>query len=52
MQKGAPHVTAAIRDGRPIDDPRLEALRRLTSALVKNRRHADAEVAAFMAAGC
>jgi uncharacterized peroxidase-related enzyme len=51
MQKDPPHVIDAIRDDQPIDDPKLEALRRLTQALVAGRGHADREVQAFVAAG-
>ena len=43
---------AAIREGRPIADPRLEALRRFTAAVVRQRGMvAEAEVEAFLAAG-
>lgn len=43
---------AAIRDGRPMTDPKLEALRRFAGALTRNRGVvAEAEVAAFRAAG-
>ena len=41
----------AIRDGTPIDDPKLGALRRLTQALVRGRGHATGEIARFVAAG-
>jgi uncharacterized peroxidase-related enzyme len=51
MQKDDPAVTAAIREGIPIADGRLEALRRLTEALVSQRGHAEAEVRAFLEAG-
>jgi AhpD family alkylhydroperoxidase len=48
----APEAIAAIRDGRTIGDPRLEALRRLTEGLVQGRgRVAPEEVGAFLAAG-
>lgn len=51
MQKDSTAITDAIRDGRPIDDARLEALRKLTQALVAGRGHADAEIQAFIDAG-
>lgn len=51
MQRDEPAITNAIRDGKSIDDPRLEALRALAQALVRSRGHADAEVKAFLAAG-
>ncbi|MGF1553367.1 MAG: carboxymuconolactone decarboxylase family protein [Paracoccaceae bacterium] len=45
-------AVAAIRDGRPIADPRLEALRAFTAEVVVNRgRVAEAGVEAFLAAG-
>lgn len=45
-------AVAAIRDGRPIADPHLEALRAFTARIVVNRgRVAEAEVEAFLAAG-
>lgn len=51
MQHDDVAVTAAIRDGVPLLDGRLEALRALTTALVEARGHADDEVTAFLAAG-
>ncbi len=43
---------AAIRDGREIADPRLEALRAFTAKVVVNRGWvSEADVAAFLAAG-
>jgi uncharacterized peroxidase-related enzyme len=52
MQKDAPHVTDAIRDGVPIDDRKLEALRRFTQAVVRGRGNLDAEqVKAFLDVG-
>lgn len=51
MQKDPPSVTDAIREGRPIDDAKLEALRQLAQALVRGRGHAEAEVTAFLKAG-
>ena len=45
-------VTDALRDGRPLDDPRLEALRRLTGRIVERRGWPDdAEVQRFLDAG-
>lgn len=45
-------VIAALRDDRPIDDDRLEALRRFTRQVVTQRGFvADADVDAFIAAG-
>lgn len=51
MQKDSSSITDAIRDGRPIDDAKLEALRQLAQALVRGRGHAEAEVRAFLKAG-
>jgi uncharacterized peroxidase-related enzyme len=52
MQKDPPHHTAAIRDGVPIDDRKLEALRQLTQAVVRGRGHLEAsQVQAFLDAG-
>ncbi|MBI4951514.1 MAG: carboxymuconolactone decarboxylase family protein [Myxococcales bacterium] len=51
MQKDDPKVTEALRAGVPIEDQRLEALRRLAEALVTGRGHAEAELAAFVEAG-
>jgi uncharacterized peroxidase-related enzyme len=36
-------VIEALRSGRSLSDPKLEALRRLTRAMVKNRGHVDDE---------
>jgi uncharacterized peroxidase-related enzyme len=45
-------LIAAIRVGRPLDDPRLEALRRFAALVTRARGVVDAaEVAAFKAAG-
>ncbi|MEA1053250.1 carboxymuconolactone decarboxylase family protein [Lamprobacter modestohalophilus] len=45
-------VTEALREGQPLPDPRLEALRRFTTAVVAARGWVDeAEVAAFQEAG-
>ncbi|MFD0534282.1 carboxymuconolactone decarboxylase family protein [Actinomadura luteofluorescens] len=44
-------VVEALRAGRPLDDPALEAVRRLTGAMVTQRGWVDdAEVEAFLAA--
>jgi AhpD family alkylhydroperoxidase len=52
MQRVPDDVVQAIRAGRPIVDPKLEALRRFTTAVVSARgRPSDAEVAAFLDAG-
>lgn len=52
MQKVPATVVAAIRDGRDIADPALEALRRFTVTVVRSRGNpTEAEVAAFLAAG-
>lgn len=43
---------AALRAGESLADPKLEALRRFTRAMVRERGHlADGEVEAFLAAG-
>ena len=45
-------VIAAVREGRPIADPRLEALRRFAARITRNRGVVtQAEVDAFKAAG-
>lgn len=42
----------AIRNGKPIEDDRLQALREFTAAVVRDRGHlSDADVDAFLAAG-
>lgn len=52
MQKVPDDVVQSIRDGRPIADPKLEALRRLTAAVVASRGWPDeADLAAFHRAG-
>ena len=50
-QKDDRKMTEALRTGAPIDDRRLEALRRLTTALVRDRGYADTEVRDFVEAG-
>ncbi len=52
MSKVPPEVTDAIRDGRVISDPKLEALREFTSRMVASRgRPSEPEVQAFSRAG-
>lgn len=52
MQKVPAPVVEAIRTGRAINEPRLEALRRFTEAVVATRGWPTSEVtAAFVAAG-
>ncbi|TAK33558.1 MAG: hypothetical protein EPO40_00060 [Myxococcaceae bacterium] len=51
MQRDDPQFIDALRDGRPLGDAKLEALRGLTTALVRGRGHAPSEVEAFVAAG-
>jgi alkylhydroperoxidase family enzyme len=52
MQKVPAEVVQAIRDGRPLADRRLEALRRLTVAIVRSRGWpAATELEAFLNAG-
>lgn len=48
----APDQMQALRDGHPLDDPRLEALRRFTQAVLETRGAVpEAGVTAFMEAG-
>ncbi len=52
MLKTPDDVIGALRDGRPINDERLEALRKFTETVVKKRGWADEDdVQAFLAAG-
>lgn len=52
MQKVPADVVEAIRNNTPINDPKLEALRRFTTAMVATRgRPSEDEVKAFLAAG-
>lgn len=52
MQKVPDAIVHAIRDGSPIADPKLEALRRLTVSIVQSRGWpATAELEAFLDAG-
>jgi AhpD family alkylhydroperoxidase len=48
----APEAVAALRDGKPLDDPGLPAVHALTHAVVEGRGWvADEQVDAFLAAG-
>ncbi|MEK6421287.1 MAG: carboxymuconolactone decarboxylase family protein [Burkholderia gladioli] len=48
----APEVIAALRAGTPLPDPKLEALHRLTTIVVRERGFVpDDEISAFLAAG-
>lgn len=52
MAKVDPADIAAVRDGEPIADPKLEALRAFAATVTRNRGFVtDSEVAAFKAAG-
>jgi AhpD family alkylhydroperoxidase len=52
MQKVPNDVVAAIREGRPLADRKLEALRRFTAAIVTSRgRPSDVDTEAFRAVG-
>lgn len=52
MQKVPGEVVQAIREGSPIADPKLEALRRLTTAVIAKRGRPDSEeLGRFYAAG-
>lgn len=52
MQKIDDNVVQAIRNGKPISDPKLEALHVFTTKVVRDRGFVpDAEVAKFLAAG-
>lgn len=52
MQKVPDDVVRAIRDGKPIADSKLEAIRRFTAAVVSSRGWpSDADTAAFLSAG-
>jgi uncharacterized peroxidase-related enzyme len=52
MQKVPGDVVQAILEGHPISDPKLEALRRLTTAVVAHRGRLDSEeLGRFYAAG-
>jgi len=52
MDKVAPEIIDALREARPLTDPRLEALRTFTLSALRNRgRVDDAQVNAFLEAG-
>lgn len=52
MQKVPAAVIGAIRDGKPIPDAKLDALRRFTATMVKSRGWpTEADTSAFLAAG-
>lgn len=52
MQKVPGDVVGAIRDGKPIADAKLEALRRFTAAVTKTRgRPSEDDTTTFLAAG-
>lgn len=52
MSQVPPAVTGAIRDGRPVDDPKLAALHAFTRTMVVSRGlPSRADVDAFLAAG-
>ncbi len=52
MQKVPAEAVGAIRDGKPIADAKLEALRRFTAAVTRTRgRPSDDDTRAFMNAG-
>lgn len=52
MSKVPPEITGALRDGRPLPDPRLEALRAFAHHMTESRGNpGKTEVAAFHAAG-
>jgi len=52
MQKVPDDVIAAIRDDRPIDDRKLEALRNFTHTVIEKRGHLSTDdTAAFIATG-
>jgi uncharacterized peroxidase-related enzyme len=52
MANVEPEVISAVREGRPIADPKLEALRQFAAKVTRNRGVvSDADVSAFKAAG-
>ncbi len=52
MNKAPGEVIAALRDGKPLRDPRLQALRLFVETLIEKRGWADeSEVQAFIAGG-
>jgi alkylhydroperoxidase family enzyme len=53
MAKVEPEAITAVREGRPIADPKLEGLRQFTAKVTRNRGVvSEADVSAFKAAGC
>jgi AhpD family alkylhydroperoxidase len=52
MKQVPAEIIAALRDGRPLADKKLEALRQFVRTVVKNRGHAnEVEINAFLDAG-
>ncbi len=52
MKQVPAEIIAALRDGQPLADKKLEALRQFVLTVVKNRGHAnEAEINAFLDAG-
>ena len=52
LEKAPPAIVQALRDGAPLPDQRLEALRLFTRALIERRGHVgDAALNTFLAAG-
>ncbi len=52
MAKVEPEAITAVREGRPIADPKLEALRQFAAKVTRNRGVvSEADVSAFKAAG-
>ncbi len=52
MKQVPAEIVAALRDGQPLADKKLEALRQFVRTVVKNRGHAnEAEINAFLDAG-
>lgn len=52
MSKVPPEATEAVRDGAPVPDARLDALRNFTRAMVETKgRPSEADARAFLAAG-
>ena len=52
MAKVEPEAISAVREGRPIADPKLEALRQFAAKVTRNRGVvSEADVSAFKAAG-
>jgi len=52
MQKVPQNILNALRDGKPIDDTRLETLRRFTALVVRNRGNlTERQITDFLSAG-